>query len=255
MSWIAFYAVALPSVVLVGLSKGGFQGISMLSLPLMALVVPPIQAASIMLPVLLVQDIVSVSAYWKMWDSRNVAILLPSATLGILGGYLFAAHVSTAAIELTLGLFSLAFGIQQLVLHARRLVAPGSRAGILLGFVCGVALGFTSMILHAGAPPFQFYMLRQRLERDIYVGTGVIVFAAVNLIKVPPFMALGQFTRENLFLSLTLVPIAVASTWVGVLLVRRVRPDSFFLIISALMVLVGGKLAWDGLAGLLYAPA
>lgn len=250
MNQVAFYAVAVPSVILIGLSKGGFQGISMLSLPLMALVVPPIQAASIMLPVLLVQDVVSVWAYWKIWDARNVAILLPSAAMGILGGYLFAAHVETAMVELVLGLISLLFGMQQLIQFAGGAAVPGSRAGILLGFVCGAALGFTSMILHAGAPPFQFYVLRQKLQRDVFVGTGVIVFAVVNLIKVPPFIALDQFSRDNLFASLTLIPIAVASTWAGVLLVRRVRPDRFYVIISALLVLVGGKLAWDGFFGL-----
>jgi uncharacterized membrane protein YfcA len=251
MDWVGFYAAAIPAVIFTGLSKGGFQGISMISVPLIALVVPPVQAAAIMLPVLLVQDVVSVSAYWKVWDPRNVAILLPSAAVGILGGYLFAAHVPTAGIQLALGLFSLIIGAQQLIVLARALVPPASPAGVMLGFICGAALGFTSMILHAGAPPYQYFVLRQRLPRDVFVGTGVIVFAVVNLIKVPPFIALGQFTRENLMTSVSLIPVAVAATWAGVLLVRRVRPDRFFAIISALMILVGAELAWEGWTGLL----
>ncbi len=86
-----FYAAAIPAVILMGLSKGGFSGLGLLSLPLMALVVSPVQSAAIMLPILIVQDVVTVWAYRHAWDRRNVAILVPSATLGILAGYLLAA--------------------------------------------------------------------------------------------------------------------------------------------------------------------
>ena len=40
-----FYLAAIPAVTLMGLSKGGFAGIGMLGLPLMALAIPPVQAA------------------------------------------------------------------------------------------------------------------------------------------------------------------------------------------------------------------
>ena len=53
----AFYAVAVPAVLLMGLSKSGFLGgFGSLAVPLMALVVPVPQAAAIMLPLLLVMD-------------------------------------------------------------------------------------------------------------------------------------------------------------------------------------------------------
>src|SRR3712207_9533089 len=89
-----FYAVAVPAVTLLGLAKGGFSGLGMLSLPLMALVVSPVQAAAITLPILIVQDVVSVWAYRYTWDKRNVVILVVGAISGILTGYLLAAQVS-----------------------------------------------------------------------------------------------------------------------------------------------------------------
>ena len=89
-----FYAVAVPAVTLLGLAKGGFSGLGLLSLPLMSLVVSPVQAAAIILPILLVQDVVSVWAYRRAWDKRNVMILLPSAIIGTGTGYLLAAPVS-----------------------------------------------------------------------------------------------------------------------------------------------------------------
>jgi uncharacterized protein len=250
MTSVEFYAVAVPSVVILGLSKGGFAGAGLLSLPLMALVVPPLQAASILLPILLVQDVVSVWAYRRTWDAWNLSVLLPGAAVGVLAGYLLAARVSTAGVELTLGLFSILFGIHQLLKSLGASVAPATRPGIALGWVCGMVSGFTSMIAHAGSPPFQFYVMPQRLSRDVFVGTSVLFFAAVNLIKVPPFMALGQFTRGNMIAAATLMPVAIASTWAGVLLVRRASGPLFFAVISGLLVLVGAKLTWDGFFGL-----
>src|SRR5689334_21390340 len=112
-----FYAAAVPAVILQGLSKGGFSGLSVLSLPLMALVVSPVQAAAIMLPILIVQDVVSVWAYRYAWDKRNVALLVAGGVLGILTGYLLAAKVPDAAVKLSVGVISIAFSVRRIVLE------------------------------------------------------------------------------------------------------------------------------------------
>jgi uncharacterized membrane protein YfcA len=244
-----FYAAAVPAVILMGLSKGGFSGIGLLSLPLMSLTVSPVQAAAIMLPILMAQDVVTVWSFRRDWDRRNVAILLPSSAAGILIGYLLAAKVSDAAVALAIGVISIAFAIRRMVVE-RRAPPPPADAGMAAGWFWGVQIGFTSMIAHAGGPPFQIYMMPQRLARDVFIGTGAILFAAINWIKVPPYWALGQFTRENLATSAVLAPVAIASTWAGVWLVRRVSGERFYAIIYGLLVLVGGKLVLDGWAGL-----
>src|SRR3546814_14662159 len=55
-----FYAIAVPAVILLGLSKRGFAAVGRISLPLIALVIPPVQAAAVVLPILIVQDLVGV---------------------------------------------------------------------------------------------------------------------------------------------------------------------------------------------------
>ena len=106
--------------------------------------------------------------------------------------------------------------------------------------------GFTSMIAHAGGPPFQIYVIPQQLPRDLFVGTGVVFFALVNLIKVPPYLALGQFSRENLLTSAVLFPLAIVSTSADVWLVRRVSGERFYDLVYVLLLLLGGKLVFDG---------
>src|SRR3954452_23372619 len=138
-----FYLAAAPAVLLMGLSKGGFAGLGLLSLPLLALVVSPVQAAAIMLPILIAQDVVTVWAYRRAWDSRNLAILLPGAALGIGLGYLLAARVSDAAVALAVGAISIAFAVRRLVVE-RGGAPPPTTPGLAAGGFWGVVCGFTS---------------------------------------------------------------------------------------------------------------
>lgn len=242
-----FFALAIPAVILVGLAKGGFSGMGALSLPMIALVISPVQAAAILLPILIVQDVVSVWAFRKSWDGYVLGWTLPGAVIGIALGYLFAARVSADAVLGMVGSISIVFGLYRLWI-ARMGTPRASTAPGWLGAIAGVASGFTSQVAHAGQPPFQLWVLPRNLPRDVLVGTTAIFFAAVNWIKVPAYWALGQFTPENLATAAVLMPVAIASTLGGVWLVRRVPPERFYTAIYALMIAVGVKLVWDALA-------
>ncbi len=183
---------------MLGFSKGGLAGVGSLALPLMALVIDPVQAAAILLPILIAQDIVGVWSFRRHLDWYVLGWTLPGATIGILIGYLFAARVSAAGVMALLGVISIAFGAYRLWLGRRG--APkttGTPSPGWVGSLAGVASGFTSQIAHAGAPPFQLWVLPRRLPRDVLVGTWAVYFAALNWIKVPAFAALGQFTANQ----------------------------------------------------------
>ena len=78
-----FYAAAVPAVLVFGISKGGFPGMAVISIPLLALVISPVQAAAIMLPILCVMDVVTVWAFRGRWELPELRVLLPGALLGI----------------------------------------------------------------------------------------------------------------------------------------------------------------------------
>ena len=248
-STMAFYLAAIPAVVLLGLSKGGFAGLGTLTVPIMALAISPVRAAAILLPLLIVGDWVSVYAFRRDFSTRNIAILIPSSVIGVGLGWLLAARVSEDAVRLAVGLISILFVVYMVVrdrLGAATVEKPGVPSGVLWGSVAG----FTSFISHSGAPPFQVYVMPQKLAPRVFAGTSTIVFAAINLIKAPPYFFLGQFSRANLTLSLHLMPVAIVSALGGVWLVRRVSTERFYAIILALTFLIGVKLTWDAVEAL-----
>lgn len=244
-----FYAAAIPAVLIVGISKGGFAaGFGILGVPLMALVISPLQAAAILLPILLVMDMVGIWAYRRSFDRPNLAILIPAAALGITIGWLTASLVSEAMVALLVGAVALVFAADYFT-GRRRMGTPG-RSLIKCGF-WGAVAGFTSFVAHAGGPPFQVYMLPQRLPKTLYVGTSVVFFWAVNLIKVPPYMALGQFDAANLATAFVLMPLAPLGMWLGIRLHRLVPEEPFYRICYGAVALVGCKLVWDGVQALM----
>jgi uncharacterized protein len=243
------YLLAIPAVLLVGLAKGGFSGMGALGMPLLALAMDPVQAAGILLPILIAQDVVGVAAFRKTWDGRVLAIMLPSAVIGVVLGWWFAASVSSRAVLIAVGAISLLFGLYRLWLERGAPLAAPSNARAWVGALFGIATGFTSQIAHAGGPPFQMWVMPRRLERDVLIGTTAIFFAALNWIKVPAYVALGQFTRDNVLTTLTLLPFALLGSLAGVILVRRIAMDRFYTLIYLLMVAAGAKLLWDGIGG------
>jgi len=233
-----FYALAVPAVVALGLSKGGFAGVGQMATPLLALALPPLQAAAILLPIMILQDASAIWVYRKDWSGRILAIVIPGGIIGIIVAALLAAHISNAAVRVFVGAITVAFVIYY---WAGMLSVPRERAqpGIPSGLFWGALAGFTSTLAQAGAPPYQIYVLSQRLPKMTFVGTTAIFFAAMNWLKVVPYVALGQFSGKGLATSLVLVPLALATNQLGFWLVRRTREDLFYKIIMMLMFLIG----------------
>ena len=237
------------AVILLGLAKGGLSGVGALATPLVALVLPPTIAAALLLPILIVQDVVSVWSFRKTWDGWVIAWMLPGAAVGIAAGYAYAERVDEAKLMAALGAITLAFGLYRLwVERGGRVVAASTSPG-WVGSLFGVATGFTSQIAHAGGPPFQMWVTPRRLPHLVFVGTSSILFAAINWMKVPAYIALGAFPHEVLVAAVLLMPLAIVSTLLTVRWLKRIDGARFYVIIYLLMVLLGAKLVWDGLAG------
>lgn len=239
-----FYAAAMPAVLILGLSKGGFgPGSGLLALPLLSLTIAPLQAAAITLPVLCVMDLAGLWGYRGTWDRKNMAIMLPGALIGIVIGTLTAGWVSNQSVQLIIGAVAVGF-----VLHkwlGRENDAP-TLPHLGKGLFWSAMSGFTSFIAHAGGPPLSVYLLPQRLDKTLYVGTNVVFFAALNFIKVFPYAWLGQFTSVTLGTAAMLTPVAVGGVYLGIWLHRFMSDAAFYRVVYLITFGCGLKLLADG---------
>jgi len=243
---LTFYLAAIAAVSSLGMAKGGFTGLGVVSLPLMAMVVPPLQAAAILMPILIVQDFVSLWAFWRSWDRKLLLMFLPGAFIGLIAGALLASRVSSAFVELMVGLIATSFVIQYWLSKPPRKDDPPRQPRIIPALFWGSLSGFTSFIANIGGVPFQAFTVPLRLPPTIYAGTATFLFIFSNWIKLALFLMLDQLSVANLMISATLLPIAIAATFFGVWLVKRMEPTRFYRIVTAITFLLGVKLIWDG---------
>ena len=242
-------AVTVAAVILVGLAKGGFAGLGALATPLLALVLPPATAAALLLPILIVQDAISVWTFRREWDRWIVAWMLPGALLGVALGWFYAANVDERALMTALGAITFAFGAWRLWLGRGGRAAVPSQSPGWTGTLFGLATGFTSQIAHAGGAPFQMWVAPRGLTHLRFVGTQSVLFAILNWVKLPAFIGLGALTRPVLVAAAALVPLAIVSTFAGIWLIRRIETAQFYVLVYWLMIALGLRLAWVGVIG------
>jgi len=242
-----FVVAAILATTVVGLAKGGLSGLGILGMPILALAVEPVEAAAILLPLLIVQDVVGVWSFRHDCDWHIVKVMIPGAAVGVLSGWAFVTVVPVSAVMAVLGLISIFFGLWRLWIERGGRVVAAARSPDWVGTLFGVGLGFTSQVAHAGGPPFQFWVMPKQLPHTRFIGTSTMTFAIVNWMKVPAYLALGQFSRHDLTLSAALLPVAILSTLAGIWAVRRIRGRTFYTIVNLLMVMLGLKLLIDGL--------
>ncbi|MGP1397964.1 MAG: sulfite exporter TauE/SafE family protein [Inquilinaceae bacterium] len=246
-----FYAVAVPAVLIAGISKGGFGGgIAVMAVPLMSLSISPPQAAAILLPLLCLMDLFGIHAYRRRWDAPNLRILVPAALVGIAIGAATFRYLEPGPIRLLIGTIAIGFALfywLRPILAGSKLPAPRGPSKARGGF-WGALAGFTSFVAHAGGPPLSVYLLPQRLDKSAFVGTTVVFFLVVNYVKLVPYAWLGQFTGANLMTALVLAPLVPIGMGLGFILHRVVPERLFYEVCYVFVFLTGTKLIYDGFA-------
>lgn len=248
MDQVWFWLAAGVAATLVGMSKGGVPMVAMLSVPIMALVMSPVLAAGLLLPVYVVSDAFGLYAYRHAFDRRVLAIVIPGAVVGIGIGWATASLVPEAAVTLVVGIIGFAFALS--VILRRPVIAEPQRAKVVPGLFWSAVAGFTSFVSHAGAPPYQVYTLPLGMTKAVFAGTTTIAFAAINLVKLVPYYALGQLNVGNLKVAAVLAVPAALAVFVGLRVVAVLPERLFFRLVIWALLLISVKLIWDGLRGL-----
>ena len=239
-----FYAVAIPAVLLLGVSKSGFgAGFGSLAVPLMALAISVPDAAAILMPVLLLMDLLGMAAFRKDFDKQLLKFLVPFALVGTAVGALLFKVLDIHVVAGMVGAFTLLFLAQRLLFPPRPDSSPPPR---WVGALLTITSGFTSFVAHAGGPPINAYVIPMRMSPVKFTATMAFLFFVVNLSKWIPYAWLGLLDMRNMATSVVLLPLAPVGVWIGVRLARRISQVLFYRLLYGGMFLTGCKLLWDG---------
>ncbi len=260
---VLFYGLAIIAAFTVGLSKGGVPMVGVLGVPVLALVISPVAAAALLLPIYIVSDWFGLWAYRKSYDKRNLVILIPAAALGIGVGWAIVAFTSEQPVmtfdlasqgclpmtrdrlvKILISMVGISYFINALI---KRGNVPMKASDVPRGLFWGTLTGFTSFISHSGAPPYQMYTLPQKLPKMVFAGTSTILFAIVNALKLVPYWSLGQFNPGNLRTAALLSPVAMLGAYAGYRTTRIIPEKLFFQIVETALGVVSLKLLVDAL--------
>jgi uncharacterized protein len=248
-----FYALAIPAVLIVGISKSGFGGATGgLGVVLLAQVVSPAQAATIMLPVLCLMDIFGVKAYWRAIDWSLLKRMLPAALAGSVVGMMLWSTMSVPWLKALLAAVAIGFPLQWWWREWRtgRNAERNEKFDVVRAWGwCGLS-GFTSFVAHAGGTPLLAYLMPKKLNKTQQVGTMSLFFLVVNYVKIPQYFVLNQFNAQTLGSSLVLAPLVPIGVWLGLKLHHRLSAALFTRACQGFMFLMGFKLAFEAWAGL-----
>jgi uncharacterized membrane protein YfcA len=237
-----FYLAALGSFM-VGLSKGGVPSTGMLAVPILSLAISPIHATSLLLPIFIISDAVGVFLYRKNFSVWNFKILSFGGLIGVIVGWLMATVISEAVVTFLIGLIGLVFCLNSWLRKVKLLEPKKPRT--IPGLFWGSLAGFTSFISHAGAPPFQVYVLPQKLSKADFAGTATLVFAVINLAKIIPYHDLRPYQISDMTEAIQLIPFAIVGTYAGAVLTKKIPEKIFFLWVQIGLFLISLKLIWS----------
>ena len=241
---LLFFLSVVPAIVLYGIAKSGLGGsISLISVPLMTLVMPLSQALAIILPILIFSDIVAVYRFRKEFDLNTLKLIVPFAGVGIFIGSFTFSYLSEDILKFIVGVMGFLFTIHYFFLKKNK--EEKSKKNIFKGSICSIIAGFTSFCVHAGGTPTSIYLLPLRLKKGIYVGTRVIFFTFVNLIKLPFYIHLSMMNFQTFKQSILLLPLAILGIYIGYRILKIINEKLFYNIIYILILFSSSKLIFD----------
>jgi uncharacterized membrane protein YfcA len=241
-----FWAIGIFAVLLTGISKGGVGGgAGGVATPLLSLVISPVAAAAIMLPVLCLLDIFGIRAYLWKWDVAVTRRIVAGGLIGTVGGALTLSWLDDNWIRIMIGVIALGF-LAWSYLPRHSVAKPSNRAGWLLSGLSGYA----TFITHAGGPPVIGYMLALRMDKVAFIATSLVFFAAMNYAKILPYYFLGLLDARIIFTGLALVPVGGAGIYFGIWLQKRMSPVVFYRVVHVLLFITGTKLLYDGITAI-----
>ena len=239
-----FFICVVPAIIIFGIAKSGLGGsIALISIPLMTVVMPLGQALAIILPILILSDFIAVYRFRKDFDFNTLKLIVPFSAIGILIGSITFSYFSEDLLIFIIGLMGFLFSSHYFLFKKNKTIPI--KKSFLKGSICSTVAGFTSFCVHAGGTPTSIYLLPLRMQKEIYVGTRVIFFTLVNLIKFPFYINLSMITFDSFKQSILLFPLSIVGILIGYQILKYVEENIFYNIIYIIILITSSKLLYS----------
>ena len=240
---LLWFCAALGAFM-VGVSKAGITGLSILSIALFNHVFPSSkQASGLVLPLLIFGDFVAVFSYRKHTQWHYLWRLLPWTAAGVVLGYFTLGRISDHTARILIGWIIVS--LAALSFWRKYASAPADDKAASLhwsaGAVIGMTAGFITLVANAAGPLMAIYLVAMRLPKMEYVGTAAVFFMLLNLFKVPFMVDLGLITAQSFSFNLMLAPAVLLGALAGRWLLKHVNQNLFEQLVL-LLSLIGGIL-------------
>lgn len=230
-------ALLLLASLIVGASKGGLATAGALAVPILSIWMDPFVAAGLLLPIFIISDVFGVWLYRREYSAKNVLLLIPAGLLGVVIASFLTPYISSTIAALMTGLIGLLY-CAQVLLKKLRMQNTAVPFRPVRGVFWGALTGITSFISHTGSPPFQSFVLPQKLPKMHYAGTNTLVFAAINLFKLPAYASVGLMTNFHWPTFVAMATVASIGAVLGRKLAQRLPDYVYFFVIQILLFVV-----------------
>lgn len=223
------------AALLIGFNKAGVAGtLGPFVTVLLALSIPADDAVGLLLPILIVADWFTLAAHWRQWDTRIYLRLLAAALIGIVAGSFVISAVDEITLRRIIAVAMLGFALFYVRSRSIRLDPARSDRYSL---PAGATSGLISTLAHLGGPPIFVYLMTTKLNPRQFVATSAVLFATINLLKVPGYFLAGLFDGELIVSTMwtwVMIPIGVLA---GRALVDKINRERFERVTVVLLTL------------------
>jgi uncharacterized protein len=239
---LSLWIFAALGAFMVGVSKAGITGLSILSIALFNHVFPSSkQASGLVLPLLIFGDFVAVFSYRKHTQWHHLWRLFPWTAVGVVLGYFTLGRISDHTARILVGWIIVSLVILS---YWRRYASSANdeRAAPFhwsVGAIIGMTAGFITLVANAAGPLMAIYLVAMRLPKMEYVGTAAVFFMLLNLFKVPFMVDLGLITTQSFGFNLALAPAVLLGALAGRWLLVRVNQNLFEQLVLLLSAIGG----------------
>lgn len=232
IDWVALIGASF----IIGLSKSGIKGISIIIVALLVFVFGAKVSTGILLPMLIVGDIFAVIYYNRHAQWKYLVRLLPFMMLGVVLGTWIGDSLSEEVFRKSMALVIFISVLFMFWWDRRKSKQVPKHVGF--AGVMGLTAGFTTMVGNLAGSFANIFFLAMQLPKNAFIGTTAWLFLIINLFKVPfHIFSWKTMTIDTIQVSAVAVPAIFIGLFVGVRLLKRVNDQlfrRFILVMTAL---------------------